>query len=341
MLREAGCTHVIIGHSERRQFFGETDETRARRVAAPRSRAALTPIVCVGETLARARGATPPLAVIERQVRGALAGPRRRRRSQRCVVAYEPVWAIGTGRTATPGAGPGGPRRHPRPARRARRPRMWPTRVRILYGGSVKPDNIDDADGPARHRRRAGRRRQPRCGGVHAHRAVSGARVMIQALVTYVMPVDPRARVPLPDRRRAAADRQGRRHGRRLRRRQPDDLRQSGGAGNFLTRLTTGTAIVFMLTSLILTYGQSRSQHVAPDREAARGHGPGRAGGPRRRRPGRRARRRRRSRAPRPRSRRRRRPRRRRNSSTAFDPSVTSLRSRPSARMAELADALV
>jgi len=137
MLKEVGCTHVIIGHSERRQFFGETDASVADRTAAVLA-AGMTPIVCVGETLQeRESGRTE--AVIERQVRGGLAkidaGA-----IARTIVAYEPVWAIGTGKVATPEqaqevhaqirgllAGLGG---------RA-------DEVRILYGGSVKPDNVD------------------------------------------------------------------------------------------------------------------------------------------------------------------------------------------------------
>src|SRR5262249_10400149 len=99
MLREAGCTHVIIGHSERRQYFGETDETVNRRLHAA-LRAGLVPIVCIGETLGAAE-ADATLAVIERQVKQGLVGVGPTDLA-RCVVAYEPVWAIGTGRTATP-----------------------------------------------------------------------------------------------------------------------------------------------------------------------------------------------------------------------------------------------
>ncbi len=139
MLVEAGCTHVIVGHSERRQYFGETDETMNARVKGALA-AGLIPILCVGERLAE-REAGTTLAVIERQVRGAFAGTDPAHHP-RCVLAYEPVWAIGTGRTATPAqaqevhvairklvaelAGP-----------------AVADGVRILYGGSVKPDNID------------------------------------------------------------------------------------------------------------------------------------------------------------------------------------------------------
>jgi len=99
MLRDIGCSHVIIGHSERRQFFGETDESVNKKVAAARKHG-LIPIVCVGELLAE-REAGRTLAVIERQVAGALKGlaPDAIRA---IVLAYEPVWAIGTGKVATP-----------------------------------------------------------------------------------------------------------------------------------------------------------------------------------------------------------------------------------------------
>src|SRR3989442_6035373 len=99
MLSEAGCTYVIIGHSERRQHFGETDETVNRRLHAVLG-AELVPIVCVGETLAE-RDADATAAIVERQVASAFAGVSSAQIA-RCVIAYEPVWAIGTGVTATP-----------------------------------------------------------------------------------------------------------------------------------------------------------------------------------------------------------------------------------------------
>src|SRR5512138_2703186 len=98
MLADAGCRHGIVGHSERRQLFGETDESVRKKVGALLS-ADVLPIVCVGETLAE-REAGKTLAVVERQVRGALSGiPSAALAS--ITVAYEPVWAIGTGKTAT------------------------------------------------------------------------------------------------------------------------------------------------------------------------------------------------------------------------------------------------
>jgi triosephosphate isomerase len=139
MLREAGCTHVILGHSERRQHFGETNETVNRRLHASLA-AGLVPIVCVGETLAE-REAEATAAVIERQVETAFAGVRSDKLAG-CVIAYEPVWAIGTGRTATPGQAQ---EVHHTIRRQLVGLGSGTTaeRVRILYGGSVKPDNID------------------------------------------------------------------------------------------------------------------------------------------------------------------------------------------------------
>jgi triosephosphate isomerase len=139
MLREAGCTHVIIGHSERRQLFGETNETVNRRLHAALG-GGLVPIVCVGETLAE-READATAAVIERQIETAFTGVRSDQLAG-CVIAYEPVWAIGTGRTATPGQA--------QEVHHAIRRQLvglgsqtTADRTRILYGGSVKPDNID------------------------------------------------------------------------------------------------------------------------------------------------------------------------------------------------------
>ena len=139
MLREAGCTHVIVGHSERRQLFAETNETVNRRLQACLA-GDLTPIVCVGETLAE-READATAAVIARQVETAFAGVRSDQVAT-CIIAYEPVWAIGTGRTATPGQA--------QEVHHAIRRQLvglgsatTAERIRILYGGSVKPDNID------------------------------------------------------------------------------------------------------------------------------------------------------------------------------------------------------
>lgn len=99
MIKEAGCTYVIIGHSERRQYFGETDEMVARKARAALD-AGLVPIICVGETIDQ-RQAGRTGEVIERQVRGCLQGLQADEVGG-LVVAYEPVWAIGTGLTASP-----------------------------------------------------------------------------------------------------------------------------------------------------------------------------------------------------------------------------------------------
>ncbi len=138
MLLDAGCSHVIIGHSERRQYFGETDATVNRKIKAAIA-AGLTVLFCIGETLAE-REAGTTFDVLKRQVQGGLEGVPESDLA-RVVIAYEPVWAIGTGKTATDqqaqeahafirqevaalyGQGAAGA-------------------MRILYGGSVKPENI-------------------------------------------------------------------------------------------------------------------------------------------------------------------------------------------------------
>lgn len=137
MLAELGCGYVIVGHSERRQYFGETDETVNRRVKAV-LKAGMKPIVCVGETLDE-REAGRTLEVVERQVAGGLAGVPAEEVA-RLVLAYEPVWAIGTGRTATSAQA--------QEVHRAIRDQLGrlhgqqvAEQVRIQYGGSVKPDN--------------------------------------------------------------------------------------------------------------------------------------------------------------------------------------------------------
>jgi triosephosphate isomerase len=138
MLREAGCRYTIIGHSERRQFFGETDDSVNRKLRAALA-AGLRPIVCVGELLTeRDTGQTE--AVLDRQLTGGLAGLTEAEFSP-IIIAYEPVWAIGTGRTATPEIAE---QAHAFIRGRVAQ-RISPDaaeRLRILYGGSVKPDNI-------------------------------------------------------------------------------------------------------------------------------------------------------------------------------------------------------
>ncbi len=138
MLVEAGCRAVIVAHSERRQFFGETDESANRKVKAALA-AGLTPILCVGETLAeRESGGTQK--VLEKQFRGSLAALIPAEFS-RIIMAYEPVWAIGTGRTATPEIAAEA-HKFLRDLAAASFTGEYAASLRILYGGSVKPENI-------------------------------------------------------------------------------------------------------------------------------------------------------------------------------------------------------
>ncbi|MBI3077270.1 MAG: triose-phosphate isomerase [Deltaproteobacteria bacterium] len=140
MLQDVGCRYVIIGHSERRQHFGEGDATVNRKVQAA-LRHGLTPIVCVGESLDQ-REAGQTLAVIRAQVDGGLQGLQPDA-VQGLIIAYEPVWAIGTGRTATPEQA-----QEVHAAIRGLLGERWSKSaaeaVRIQYGGSVRPDNIDE-----------------------------------------------------------------------------------------------------------------------------------------------------------------------------------------------------
>lgn len=138
MIREAGCTHVIVGHSERRQFCGDTDATVAQKTKAALEEG-LTPIVCVGESLwEREQGQTEE--VLSRQF---IAGPGTLTPEEfsRILIAYEPVWAIGTGRTATPEIAAAA-HQFLRRCAADQFTQEHASAVRILYGGSVKPDNI-------------------------------------------------------------------------------------------------------------------------------------------------------------------------------------------------------
>src|SRR5271157_1876176 len=138
MLLDAGCTHVIIGHSERRHDHGETDEQVNRKLKAALD-AGLTPIVCVGETLEE-REAAKTRDVLKRQFDGGFAGLTAEAFS-RILDAYEPVWAIGTGLTATPEMAAES-HRFIRDLARAQFGETAAAQLRILYGGSVKPENI-------------------------------------------------------------------------------------------------------------------------------------------------------------------------------------------------------
>lgn len=149
MLKAVGCRWVLIAHSERRQYFGETDATAHKRVLAALE-AGLTPIVCVGEVLEdREAGRTD--SVLEKQFTGAIS-PLSDEQFAHIAVAYEPVWAIGTGKTATPEIAADA-HKVIRGLARQRFGDSAASECRILYGGSVKPDNIrklmlqDDIDG--------------------------------------------------------------------------------------------------------------------------------------------------------------------------------------------------
>jgi triosephosphate isomerase len=138
MLREAGARYAIVGHSERRTLFGETNGGVNKKMHAAIT-AGLVPIVCIGETLEQ-RDRNETLAVLDRQITEGLDGVTGEQLSG-MVLAYEPVWAIGTGRNATP-AQAGEAHHHIR-----QRLKQWfglhaSERCRVLYGGSVKPDNI-------------------------------------------------------------------------------------------------------------------------------------------------------------------------------------------------------
>ncbi len=143
MIKEAGAEYVIIGHSERRTLFGETDETVNRKVRAAIA-ANLIPIVCIGETLSeREAGAT--MSVLDRQIKAgfdAITGEQ----VGALVIAYEPVWAIGTGRTAT------ADQAQEAHAHIRQRLRQWfggaaADECHVIYGGSVKPDNTKELVG--------------------------------------------------------------------------------------------------------------------------------------------------------------------------------------------------
>ena len=140
MLREAGCRYVIIGHSERRCYFGETDATVKKKVAAV-LRHGLRPILCVGETgEQRSSGRTEP--VLAGQLTEALAGVGKEQAAD-VVVAYEPVWAIGSGQPATAEQARDA-HRHIRATATALWGQDAGERLPILYGGSVTPDNIGE-----------------------------------------------------------------------------------------------------------------------------------------------------------------------------------------------------
>ena len=138
MLKEAGCHYVIIGHSERRQFFGETDETVNRRIKAAQAHH-LRVIFCIGERLQEREG-EKTFSVIEKQIEGGLKGLGDQE-IRNTVIAYEPVWAIGTGKTATPEQAEEVHRFIRRKLEKLYS-REVSEEIRIQYGGSVTPENV-------------------------------------------------------------------------------------------------------------------------------------------------------------------------------------------------------
>ena len=140
MLKEIGCRYVIIGHSERRKYFGETNDSVNKKVKTV-LKYNLTPIVCVGERLEQ-REANQTFEVVKDHVQGALQGFSAEE-VKRMIVAYEPVWAIGTGKTATPQQA-----QEVHAFIRKLLQELYSQEVadlvRIQYGGSIKPDNITD-----------------------------------------------------------------------------------------------------------------------------------------------------------------------------------------------------
>jgi triosephosphate isomerase (TIM) len=137
MLKEAGCTHAIMGHSERRQYFGETNDTVNMKIKAA-LRVGLVPIFCLGETLDE-REAGKTFDVVRTQLEDGLDGVEIFDASE-FVIAYEPVWAIGTGKTASPEQAQG-VHAFLRAELRSLRGVDFSDQIRILYGGSVKPSN--------------------------------------------------------------------------------------------------------------------------------------------------------------------------------------------------------
>lgn len=140
MLKEAGCKLVIAGHSERRQYFAETDETVNKKAKAAFG-AGLKVIVCVGETLEQ-REAGQTFSVLDAQVEGALAGVARKD-AEKVIIAYEPVWAIGTGKTASPSQAQEA-HEHIRRRIASLYDGALAEGMRILYGGSMKPGNASE-----------------------------------------------------------------------------------------------------------------------------------------------------------------------------------------------------
>lgn len=137
MLKSVGCSYVIIGHSERRQYFGETDETVNKKIKKAIEKDVI-PIVCVGELL-QEREAGLTNKVVEKQIRGAFSGIDKKE-AENIVIAYEPVWAIGTGKVATPDQAQDVHKKI-RDLLEMLYDQELAKKVRIQYGGSMKPSN--------------------------------------------------------------------------------------------------------------------------------------------------------------------------------------------------------
>ncbi|MEN2467246.1 triose-phosphate isomerase [Ornithinibacillus sp. JPR2-1] len=140
MLKDLGVSHVVIGHSERREYFAETDETVNKKTHAAFNHG-LTPIVCVGETLEQ-REANETMSLVETQVKKALEGLTNEQVAQ-TIIAYEPVWAIGTGKTAS-NEDANEVCAHIRNVVKSLTDEATAEAIVIQYGGSVKPSNVDE-----------------------------------------------------------------------------------------------------------------------------------------------------------------------------------------------------
>lgn len=140
MLKDAGCDYVIVGHSERRQFFGDTNETVNKKINACLKHG-LTPIICVGENL-QERESGDTFKIIQNHIQGSLAGISAED-IIKTVIAYEPVWAIGTGKTATADQAQE-VHKYIRDLLRKMYGEEVASSIRIQYGGSVKPENITE-----------------------------------------------------------------------------------------------------------------------------------------------------------------------------------------------------
>ena len=248
-LADAGCKYVILGHSERRQLFGELDAAVNLKARAA-LRAGLSPIICVGETLAE-RDAGETIGRVQAQLDAALDRHRRRRRWSGSSIAYEPVWAIGTGRNATPAQAQEVHQLHSHPRRRARGGgRAAPAHpLRRQHEAGQRPR----ADGRAGRRRRPGRRRVAVSRIVRSSRAKKARRhddtflTILHVAVCLFLILVVLLQAGKGGGMGIAFGGGG-----------SQTVFGSSGAGNFLTRLTSITAVIFMVTSLALAHHSSQ-----------------------------------------------------------------------------------